>query len=151
MNDGRLLYDLQQRIGRLEAQIETGRWEDWIPTITQSSSVTYTLTSGFARYVLSDRTITARMRVGITGSGVAGNAIIIGGLPYDISDVTGDIGIARIVDTGSASYVGSCNVQNATSFQVVRDGGSSGIGIAPNFALASGDVIALLVAYEVSL
>lgn len=151
MNDARLLYQLQQEIERLKTQIETGRWVDWTPTITQSGNVTYTLTGGFARYILdANGTITARARLSITGSGTTGNAITIGGLPYDIADVTGDIGSIRIVNTGTASYVGSANIATATSFIGYSSGNASAIGVTPNFALASGDVITFSISYEMS-
>ena len=122
-------------------------WTDWTPTVTQSGTVTFDTT--LARYAVIQNTVIARARLGVTGTGTTSNAIIIGGLPFSAATVSGDIGDGRIVDTtGPISYQGACNLQTATSFQVVASGYASGVGLTPAFALANGDVITFVVIYE---
>lgn len=138
---------IKDRLDLLErGRGEVGRWQDWTPTVTQSVSVTFTNT--FARYIVIQKLVFFRARLGVTSAGTTGNAVIIGGLPFSFASVSGHVGTIRILDSGTGNYVGILAVNTATSVVGVADGLANVIGITPNFALASGDTITVEGAYE---
>lgn len=139
------------------AWIEYGRWGTWAtytPTVTQSGSVAATVI--IADYVRTGSAVTVQVRLNITGSGTAGNNIVVS-LPINPKAVyasnSATIGIGAIVDTSaSVKYKGEA-VAAASGTQVafIRTDTSdtNGIGTVPSFALASGDVVLFSVTYQV--
>ena len=133
---------------------EGGAWTTWTPTVTQSGAVTVTNTrSRFARY---GRTIHFSCDLTVTGSGTAGNAILIslpvtaaasstipGGMPMGEGAVYDDSGVA--VFRGQAALISTTSMQilsGATDFLSAL--GVSGF----TLALASPDRIAITGSYE---
>lgn len=127
------------------SRAETNR-QDWTPTVTQSGSVTFTITH--AHYSVIVNTVHLRARLAITGSGTGGNSVSIGGLPFTPLYDTGIIGTIMIIDAGTAFYVGALLFGSSSSLVGRAHGLGNNIGIAPNFALANGDTIDLVGTYE---
>ncbi len=151
MNDARLLYELQRRIERLETQIERGRRVNWTPTITQSGSVT--ITSSDCWYIIRDKICHLRAELVVTGSGSAGNNIVIGGIPTaaqpaNLAANTASLGRAIVYDSGTAVYLGFVVPNSAASSFVMRDTNTRNI-IGTSFALANNDRITITCNYEV--
>lgn len=127
-----------------------GKAQNWTPTVTQSGAVAVTVTT--ARYSISGDICHVQVLLAITGSGTSGNAIIIGGQPAAIQPAnTGGIvmGSVRILDTGTAFYVGSVVAVGATDFRFYTDGTANYVGISPAFGLANGDSISFQASYEI--
>lgn len=152
MNDARLIYELQRRIERLETQIETGRWVNWTPTVTQSVSVTKTI--HYARYIIRDKLAHVEVGLAMTSAGITANAIIIGGWPTAIQcanvdladDCKGDFTYHRTTGT---YYDGSAVFTGASDLRFVVSGNAAKLGFTPTFAIASGDYLSFKLAYEV--
>lgn len=126
-------------------------FRDWTPTITQSVSVSGTIT--YARYITLAQVAIVQARITISSAGVANNAIVIGGQPSVIEHGNTDsgqsiIGSIIIFDSGTAIYHGALLSLGATDWRGMSDGSGSYIGIVPNFALASGDAIGIQAVYE---
>lgn len=134
---------------------EGGAWTSWTPTVTQSGSVTVTVTSAaFARY---GRTILFRAHLSVTGSGTASNAIVlslpvaasasyvlnhpINGSALLVDQSTSQWDLAIPVRATSTSTVYLVSVGSAVNTYLGNDG---------NFAagLASGDTIWYAGSYE---
>lgn len=126
------------------------KWTSWTPTVTQSGSVTATITQ--AIYQLDGEVCTINVRIAITGAGTTNNAIVIGGQPAAIQASANQtiIGMMQILDAGTAHYVGSLYVNGATDWRSIRDGGTTFVGADPNFALANGDFIFIWGTYRVA-
>ncbi len=121
-------------------------WQNWPPTLTQSGAVTFTIT--FARYKDDGNTIQVRMRLSVTGSGTAGSAIIVGGLPVSPTVASGIFGVMRVFDTSvSTSYVGALQFQSTTSAAGASPSAAL-IGNNPSLALATGDLVDIVGTYE---
>lgn len=136
-------------ISELEAFFLTrDGWQDWTPTVDQGGAVAVTVT--FARYAVLGDTVHIRGELAVTGAGTGGNNIIIGGLPGALSPayVTGDVGTFRVLDAGTAHYVGVLIIASATTFFGRAHNNGSPIGTTPSFALAAGDVIYFQGAWE---
>jgi hypothetical protein len=153
MNDElfRRLTQLERRLQELErSKPEVGRWVDWTPTVTQSGSVTFTIT--FCRYIVQDNVVNIRGRLAITSAGTGNNNIVIGAGPAAIAPANAQniMGGIRVTDTGTADYVGALLWNSSTQLvgQVHSTGATTFIGVNPNFALASGDIIGFFAVYE---
>ena len=144
--------DLVRKINILEARLdnleqpEMPGWIDWTPVVTQSSTVTASIT--IAKYFQMNGLVYLWVVLGITGSGVAGNEIVVSGLPFNF-DTHGSrvvVGSAAILDTGTAGY--DCLVEAFVVDKVrfLRDSGS--VGVSPSFALASSDIIGFHATYK---
>lgn len=132
--------------------IETGliTWTAWTPTVTQSGSVTVTVTR--ARYIVAGKIAHVQANLLVTGSGTITNAIVIGGQPAAIqSPANLIIGGGLIIDTGTQIYGGlSLVAVGATDWRFYGyAAGTSHAGVTPNFALANTDVIQFQAVYEV--
>lgn len=133
--------------------IAVGASQSWTPAITQSGAVTVTVTK--ALYLRRGPEVTTWVNLSVTGSGSAGNAIACT-LPVNADTSTHAntdlIGSGVIIDTGTAVYPCTVNL-NSSASQIVFGGGNSGggnIGQAPSFALASGDGIRFRASYLVA-
>ncbi len=126
-------------------------WTTFTPTVTQSGSVTVTVTS--ARYKLVDDLCTMQVRLAVTGTGTAANAIIVGGIPAAAQPaVSGNdnvIGTFMALDTGIAHYAGAVVAVGASDFRFYNAGDGAYMGVSPAWALASGDSISFQASYEV--
>ena len=115
-------------------------WTTWTPTVTQSGSVTVDIND--ARYKITGHLVHVEINLTVTGSGTGANAIVIGGQPAAIQGSTGDVlGMGHITDFGVTTYTGALYVNGATDWRVIEVVTHNYIGVDPNFALASGDVI----------
>lgn len=127
-------------------------WTDWTPSVTQSGSVAVAVNN--ARYVLVSNVAHVAARLTVTGSGTAGSAINIGGIPTAItpkySGTVVTVGTGAVTDASeSTTYVGIV-ISIASGFQL-RDTATQGyIGANPSFGLASDDVLAFNATYEVA-
>lgn len=118
----------------------------WTPTVTQSGAVT--LTATYAKYSCIGSLVYLNAYIAITSAGTTNNIIYVGGLPITpVRD--GVYGSFIVIDTGTGRYVGSAsaNTSNQVYFTVHNVGSS--VGVAPNFALANGDIIQFTVIYPI--
>ena len=126
-------------------------WRDWTPTVTQSGSVTVTVT--YARYIVLARTVITQAQLSITGSGTGNNAIVIGGVPSVIqpannSGNTAVIGSALVFESGVGFWGGALVAFGASDWRITHGGNTSWVGITPNFGLSASDTIGFMATYE---
>lgn len=126
-------------------------WRSWTPTVTQSGSVTVTIT--YARYIVLARLVVVQARLAVTGTGTAANAIIIGGVPSVIEPANSGaatyvIGAGLVRNTGTAFNGGVLAAVGVSDWRFIQAGNNNFVGIAPSFALASGDEIGFEASYE---
>jgi hypothetical protein len=127
-------------------------WTAFTPTLTQSATVTKTVT--YARYTRIGRMITVEVVLAVTGSGTAGNAVVIG-LPVTAATAsTLPVGAGYIFDTSATDTIaGAAYLATTTTIQLLSaraTGQALGVGSGFAAALASGDVVAFSVTYEAS-
>lgn len=150
------ITDLIRQVNELQAQVddlvkpEVPGWADWTPTVTQSVSVAATII--YARYITIGRLVLVECRLAITGTGTAGNAILVDGIPAAIAPVhSGNQADARgtfiIFDASVGWYTGSLYPNSNSNIAFKIDGGTI-VGINPNFALANTDRIGFSAAWE---
>lgn len=138
------LIDLEKAIRELEARTRSPRWITFSPTLYQSAAVTSTLVYGL--YQLTNGIYNVYAELTCTGTGTAGNAILVQGLPA---------APARTVICGSfyvlhasTHYTGHASVIAAATEVRGFSGGTGGaIGFAPSFALANTDIIRIGLRY----
>jgi len=127
----------------------------WTPTITQSGSVTCTVTR--AVYQRIGRWIKGNAYLTVTGTGTANNVITIGGLPFTGAAGQVIVGQSVIVDiSASTNYAGLVAMPTTTTFSFVPcavvsaintyDGLTASNGFSA--ALASTDIVAFSFEYE---
>lgn len=128
----------------------TMTWADWTPTVTQSVSVTVTVTE--AKYAIIGKVCHIYAKLTCTSAGTAANDIIIGGQPAAAQPaVTGlDAGVGHVLDNGSANYRGILNIRGTTDFRLIDTSSRVEIGTNPNFALANTDTIDFSATYRIS-
>jgi hypothetical protein len=146
-----MLTDIVRRLERLERLESPAKtYTDWTPTVTQSGSVAVTVNE--AKYSLVGKVCHIYAKLTVTGSGTITNAIVIGGLPVDSADTNVDSckGSFMLKDIAAAYYVGSLVIASASTCKLLTDGSGDYVGITPNFALASGDLISLSATYRVA-
>jgi len=124
-------------------------WTSYTPTLTQSVTVTKTVT--YAKYMKIGRMVTVRVDLAVTSAGTANNAIKIG-LPVTAA-TSGNhvvIGNAWVFDASVPLLsVGVARGLTTTETDLLMNGTVGvPIGVNPNFALASGDEVAMCVTYE---
>lgn len=151
-----MIEDVIRRLTRLERFIdglikpETGRWVDWTPTLAQLGAVTVTVT--VARYEAKGDTVTVEVRLDVTSAGTVGNPVVIGGVPSAIAPANvgnlNVIGNGMVYDTGTMAYEGSLVAVGVSDWRFITNGVGNYVGITPNFALASGDVISFRATYK---
>ena len=129
-------------------------WNTWTPTITQSGAVAATVTR--ARYKIVNKICHTEVSLAVTAAGTAANAIVIGGQPaaiqpsYSYTPGGFPIGVAQVVNAGTATYVANVATLTATTFQFRAGATDNWVGVNPNFALANGDFIFFTATYEVA-
>lgn len=143
----------QDIVDNLNAAFPLGvaAWTDYTPTLVQSGTVTKTV--NYAKYQRIGRTIHFRLKLTVTGSGTASNAVVVG-LPVacvETADYT--LGQGFLFDS-SASLSYKCVVSPASNanslFLLPTDGTVANVLGVTGFtaALASADVIVLAGTYE---
>lgn len=125
-----------------------GAWTDWTPTITQSVSVTRTITR--AKYFKVGRMVTIMADLTVTSSGTAANSVVIGGLPFTAAYASFQrIGTAGIFDASAGDNLTGITLFNGTNntfaFLSTRANGFLGA-----VAVANGDNISFSGTYEAS-
>jgi hypothetical protein len=114
--------------------------QSWTPTVTQSNTVTKTVTWGWSQR--SGGIFTASCRLDFTGAGTASNIITISGpLTWIVAG-----GSFLFYDTSLVTYR-SGYVQNAstTTFSLIIDEGTGAYGLAGGDGITSGDVLIMTV------
>lgn len=146
----RELAELKRRLAELETQETPGIWTNWTPTVTQSGSVTVTVT--YARYFTDGKLVHLIASLAVTGTGTANNAIVIAGIPSAIAPANTGFavcGTIDIQDSGTAQYIGVLIAVGANDLRgTAHNAGGTYIGAGPNFALANGDIISFQATYE---
>lgn len=124
-------------------------WESWTPTLTQSGTVTNTVTYG--KYMRIQKLIIAQCHLSVTGSGTTNNAVKIS-LPITAAtDADQVIGSGFIYDVSTTTiYNTSTQIDTTTTAVFYPDQTGSGLawGQSPNLALANGDLIKTFIIYE---
>lgn len=127
-----------------------GAWTDFTPTLTQSATVTKTVT--YARYVQVGRLVVAQIRLSVTGAGTAANTVVFG-LPVAASANNGrPWGSGEIFDTSSGLLYHGVVISLSTTTVAIRSTTATAAGNLGSAgftaALASGDDIGYSVMYE---
>ncbi len=121
----------------------------YVPTLTQSGAVTKTTT--YAHYWQIGKLVMGWVTLTCTGAGTTNNAITIG-LPVTASSATQNmIGVGYWNDVSPATnYPGVLFLASTTTFNIFRtdNTGASAMGVNPNLALASPDVLYAQFMYE---
>lgn len=143
---------MDQRDDEIEA-IETAllTWTTWTPTITQSGSVTCTVT--YSKYLKLGKVVITQGVLTVTGSGTTANAIIIGGIPAGIQPAMSDIivGTGMVVDTGSANHISAVQLISSSTFRFISAAQNVPVGtLTAAFALANTDVIRWETMWEIT-
>lgn len=114
-------------------------WSTWTPTITQLNAVAVSVDYGDA--FITPNWVTLQMKVTISAAtGVAGNAIIVGGLPANALRTPGGgsaipVGIG-LISHGGNEYRGIAALNSASSF-VLLPSATDGVGALGNLGLAA--------------
>ena len=139
-------------------QTITGAWTTFSPTLTQSTSVTLTTATG--RYLHFGYVCHLHIFLNPSGTGTAGNDMIIGNIPAAIAprtsgaiaggDFDGDIGVGTYHDSGSALYLLHCYFASSSTLRLQHSAEISGanFGAAPAVTVAAGDSLSLTIVYE---
>jgi hypothetical protein len=127
--------------------VDLGAWDTWTPTLTQSGTVTKTVTR--ATYTRVGRLIVASFDLAVTASGTGGTAVLVG-LPVTAAASGVMSGAMLIYDLSTTTrYHGGAELQSTTTLGLSSDGVNTGVwGVTPSVALASGDIIRGTVSYE---
>jgi hypothetical protein len=125
-------------------------WTNWTPTITQGGSVAITITE--AKYCFIGKVCHIYGYLTVTGSGIGGNVIVIGGQPTAVQPARTNIpiGTAYLIDAGVGYYMGNVIDVSATGWQIMVGSTNSVAGVIPNYALANGDLIMFSATYRVA-
>lgn len=123
-------------------------WTTYVPTLTQSVTVTKTVTRG--TYQRIGRTVIANINLSVTSAGTVSNAVLVG-LPVAAAAAGGASGFGWIFDASTATrYAGSFGVAGGgVTVEFVGDWSAANVwGVVPAIALAAGDLIAGTIIYE---
>lgn len=128
-------------------------WIAWTPQIDQGATTNITKTVDVARYKKIGKTVTAYIKLTLTGAGTTNNPVKVS---QPIAALTGfslhGQGNCMIRDASAgADYRGIVAIENSGFFSFRRPDSTLqvDIGVDPNFALASGDLIFFNVTYEI--
>lgn len=123
-------------------------WETWTPTVTQSGSVTCTVT--YAKYAQIQKLVVASAYLTVTGTGTANNPVLVS-LPLTAqTSIAAAIGSGFIYDSSAAqlyTLVFTSNSSTTTGGFYTNASGNQW-GVAPNIALAVSDQIRFQFVYE---
>lgn len=124
-------------------------WTAYTPTLTQSSTVTKTVT--YAKYMKVGRMVHVTALLTVTGSGAANNAILVG-LPFTAAASGLVAGTFRVNNSsGPNDFVGGCYFSSTTVVAGMTNNNSHLLGAASSaFAsgLGAGDLVCIDLTYE---
>jgi hypothetical protein len=121
-------------------------WQTWTPVITQSVTITHTVTR--AKYFVNGSMITAQGSLNLTSAGTAGNNIQIGGLPFSAAAASAIQGSFRYFDAGNTNFVGTILGNTIFSAIMYYDGDGNALGVSSH-TVANADTLAFQITYEV--
>lgn len=130
----------------------TGVWEDDPdPVLSQAGAVAANV--ALAKYFFIGDIIIYKFHFSVTGTGTANNIVLVK-TPTDIANVGNPIhmGSGFFYDASAGTVyntVALINGSNTVNFQVASPTSGARLGVSPNIALASGDVISGTLVYEV--
>jgi hypothetical protein len=139
------------RLDALERREVPARWVDFTPALTQGGAVIHTV--DFARYIRVGKLAVVQLQITVDAAGTAGQAIAISSLPDILAPAQASpavVGTFLIIDAGTADYAGAVVVGSAAAFVFIGHAETNNMGIDPSFALAAGDTVSLMAAYEVA-
>jgi hypothetical protein len=124
-----------------------GAGKTWTPAVTQSGSVTVTVTD--AKYWRVGRLVHAFAKLAVTGSGTAGNIVTVT-VPFTAAAANTFVGIGSIFDTSASTfYSGTARLQSTTVVAIIPHNATSYLGSAAFSAgLAAGDNVDISITYE---
>lgn len=124
-------------------------WSTYTPTLTQSGTVTKTVT--YAAYCQIGKQVTCTVRLDATGAGTGSNLITVS-LPVTAAYAASILpaGIFYFYDSSATTYyVGMAGLASTTTVAGQRDGVAGRMGgTSPTAAIASGDQIGFSITYE---
>lgn len=129
--------------------LQLGSLTSWTPTLTQTSTVTTTVTYG--KYIRRGRWIEAMCRLDITGSGSGHPTAIVCSLPVTAATSGLTVGACSFYDaSATTAYHGVAETNSTTTFIGSRDGNSNNVGYGsdPDVNAASSDVFWASLQYE---
>ncbi len=128
-------------------------WTSYTPTLTQSATVTKTVS--YAKYTQVGKTVTFQVHLVVTGLGTANNAITIGLPPVTAATTQLMIGAGKIFDTSvGPNYPGLTYMSSTTTVQLIDPtAATTGVllgqsGAVFSAALAVGDTVDVSGIYE---
>lgn len=125
-------------------------WSSYTPTLTQSVTVTATVT--YAKYMQIGKIINVNVLLTVTGAGTLGADIFVT-LPVtaaaSFSNLTA-VGAGRVFDTSaSLNYVGTAVSNTTARIGIVPNAGNGYLGSTSfTAALAAGDTVSFCATYE---
>lgn len=127
---------------------EGGAWTTYTPTLTQSATVTKTVT--FAHYGRAGRLIYGNVLLTVTGTGTASNAVQIGLPVAAVAGGNTPIGVLAIFDTSASTwYHGASCISTSTTALGNPNGFTGSLGVVSfTAALAVGDLVGIQFLYE---
>lgn len=145
-----VITDSRTSAAGLAGAIDDTPWTAYTPTVTQSGTVTKTVT--YAKYKKVGRTVTVNLLLTMTGSGTASNAIIIS-LPFAAFNASAlVVGTFHLFNnSGPNHFVGAAAFWSTTSVACLTNNNSHYLGQASSAfssTLASGDQLTLSLTYE---
>lgn len=137
--------------GVLAAGVNAEAWTAFTPQIDQGVTTNIAKTVTSARYIQYGKVVYATVRVDFTGAGTAGSAIT-STIPVNAKNGTSFIclGTSNYYDTsvGSPNYHALVLTASASQVQFIIHSTTGSIGVVPNIAVASGDMLSFSVTYE---
>lgn len=128
----------------------TGAWTDYTPTLTQSATVTKTVS--YARYRKVGRKVDVAMLLSVTGTGTAGQEIVVGLPPFTpVQTNNQSAGVGDVFDSSAVlDYFAVVAIGSSTFklFPTSVNGVTALGGAAFTAALANGDAIRATFSYE---
>jgi hypothetical protein len=129
--------------------IQLSTWVSYTPVVTQSGTVTKTVT--YAKHISAGNLVIVQAYLVITGAGTNNNTITVS-LPTTAAHSNAiQVGVGRVTDFGTQSY--PCIMQHNTTTtvaflrcDVLSPGGL--VGVDPQFALANTDILQFSITYE---
>lgn len=125
---------------------EYGAWQDWVPSITQSSSISG---SYYARWKQVGKTVTGYVGFTAASSGTAGQWWLCS-LPVNAKATGPIVGAGWVFDSSTGTrYAAVGELVNGGQFGFVGDWSSGNLwGAVPSIAVASGDQFRMTLQYE---
>lgn len=129
------------------ASFASEAWTSFVPTLTQSGSVTFTNT--YSRYLRLGRLIIAETILTVTGAGTGGVKVSVG-IPFNGVQDNVVCGSFHLVDVSAVTnYTGTAFMEGTNTVIGIANAQGAGFGQASfTAALAAGDVVRYSIMYE---